>query len=225
MEGNRVTTVVFDLDGTLIDSAPDIRAAANRMLADQGLAPLDLPTIISFVGNGLPKLVERVMQARGLDMSDHARLTAETLAHYNTATSELSQLYPGAREALEQLAARGYAMGLCTNKPEAPARHILDHFGLSHLFPVVIGGDTLAVKKPDPAHLLRTFDQLPAGPCVFVGDSEVDAETAHRAGVPFLLFTEGYRKTPAEALPQTARFSDFTALPDLIATVSIQKSA
>ncbi|MCA0871202.1 phosphoglycolate phosphatase [Seohaeicola saemankumensis] len=220
-----MTTVVFDLDGTLVDSAPDIRAAANRMLADQGLEPLDLPTIISFVGNGLPKLVERVMQARGLDMADHPRLSQLTLDHYNAAASDLSALYPGVRIALERLRVQGYTLGLCTNKPEAPARHILDHFGLSDLFLVVVGGDTLAVKKPDPAHLLRTFDQLPEGPRVYVGDSEVDAETAHRAGVPFLLFTEGYRKTPAEALPHSARFSDFAALPDLIATLPQRKSA
>lgn len=225
MEGQGMSTIVFDLDGTLVDSAPDIRAAANRMLADQGLEPLDLPTIISFVGHGLPKLVERVIRACGLDMRDHAALTQLTLDHYNAAASDLSRLYPGARDALEHLNAQGHAIGLCTNKPEQPARHIIEHFGLSDLFPVLVGGDTLKVKKPDPAHLLQTFDRLPAGPRIYVGDSEVDAETAHRAAVPFLLFTEGYRKTPAEALPHQARFSDFAALPDLIATLTTQETA
>ena len=91
VEGGGVTAIVFDLDGTLIDSAPDIRAAANNMLADEGYEPLDLPTIISFIGKGLPNLVEQVMRTRGIDMARHAHLTQVTLDHYNRASSALTQ--------------------------------------------------------------------------------------------------------------------------------------
>lgn len=214
-----MTAIVFDLDGTLIDSAPDIRAAANRMLRGEGREPLDLPTIISFIGNGLPRLVEQVMRVRGLDMGEHARLTQATLDHYSRAATDLTRPYPGMVAALERLRAQGCALGICTNKPEAPARAILRDLGLDGLFDAVVGGDTLAVRKPDPDPLHRAFAALGGAARLYVGDSEVDAETARRAGVPFLLFTEGYRKVPPEALVHRARFSDFAALPDLVAAL------
>ncbi|MGH1356490.1 MAG: phosphoglycolate phosphatase [Thalassovita sp.] len=207
--------VVFDLDGTLIDSAPDIRAAANKMLAEEGQEPLDLPTIISFIGNGLPKLVERVMDHAGLDSARHAKLTEITLAHYNAATTELTRPYAGVIEALGALKKAGHTLALCTNKPEAPARAILHELGMAHFFNGVVGGDTLDVKKPDPKpllHILRHFD----GAAIYVGDSEVDAETAERAGIRFALFTEGYRKRPVEQIPHQDEFSDFSALPGLV---------
>ncbi|THD73873.1 phosphoglycolate phosphatase [Thalassobius vesicularis] len=208
--------VVFDLDGTLIDSAPDIRAAANKMLCEQGIAGLDLPTIISFIGNGLPKLVERVMQRTGLDMSRHSELTAVTLAHYNAATTDLTRPYPGVVQALEALSAAGHVLAMCTNKPEEPARSILRDLRIERFFNGVVGGDTLAVKKPDPEPLLHIIRHLGEGPALYVGDSEVDAETAVRAGVRFALFTEGYRKSPVEAIPHQHQFSDFTTLPGLV---------
>jgi phosphoglycolate phosphatase len=207
--------VVFDLDGTLIDSAPDIRAATNRMLADEGLSPLDLSTIISFIGNGLPKLVERVMRRVGLDMSRHDELTQATLAHYNAAATDLTRPYPSVVAALTALRDQGHVLALCTNKPEAPARLILRDLGLEVYFDAVVGGDTLPVKKPDPAPLLHL---IPTGKAaLYVGDSEVDAETAQRAGIQFALFTEGYRKSPVEQIPHQDRFDDFAALPGIVA--------
>lgn len=208
--------IVFDLDGTLIDSAPDIHAAANKMLTEEGIAPLDLATITSFIGNGLPHLVKLVMETTGLDMDRHADLSARVLAHYNAASSDLTVPYPGLLSALAALAAQGHAMGVCTNKPEEPARAVLRDLDLGP-FDVVIGGDSLPQRKPDPAPLHAAFDALGSGPVVYVGDSEVDAATAHAAGVPFLLFTEGYRKTPVDQLPHWATFDHFDALPDVVA--------
>jgi phosphoglycolate phosphatase len=208
--------ILFDLDGTLIDSAPDIQAAANRMLAGEGHEALDLPTITRFIGNGLPKLVERVMQARGMDSARHEVLTQITLDHYNAGASALTRVYPGVVQALQALADAGHRMAVCTNKPEAPARAVLADLGLAGFFPVVVGGDTLAVNKPDPAPALACVQALGGGAAVYVGDSEVDAATAQAAGLPFYLFTEGYRKTPVSDLPHHAAFADFTALPDLI---------
>ena len=209
--------LVFDLDGTLVDSAPDIRAAVNRMLAGEGMDPLDLAAIIGFVGNGMPKLVERVMAARGLDPARHDELTQVTLDHYAAASSALTRPYPGVPQALETLAAAGHRLALCTNKPEAPARAILSDLSLARHFPVVVGGDSLPVRKPDPAPALACVRALGGGAAAFVGDSEVDAETAAAAGLPFYLFTGGYRKAPVEALRHRASFSDFADLPDLIA--------
>jgi phosphoglycolate phosphatase len=215
-----VSAIVFDLDGTLIDSAPDIRAAINRTLADEGHAPLDLPKVISFIGHGLPRLVARAMGARGIDMDQHARLTAATLAHYAAASHDLTDPYPGMMTALERLRLRGHRLGLCTNKPEAPARHLLDHFGMAHLFDVVVGGDSLPTRKPDPAPLHHAFAALGASTGLYIGDSEVDAYTAQAAGVPFAFFTQGYCHIPQDAVPCIARFDHFDALPGIVADLA-----
>lgn len=204
--------IVFDLDGTLIDSAPDIHAAANRMLADCGEAPLDLATIIGFVGNGIPHLVRLVRQARDIPDARQDEMTATMLAHYTAHPADLSRPYPGVVGCLADLKACGYRLGLCTNKFRAPSMQILDALELTGFFDVVIGGDSLPVKKPDPAPLQATFDALGTERLLYVGDSEVDAETAQRAQVPFALFTRGYRKTPVAELPKTFAFDAFDTL-------------
>ena len=109
---------------------------------------------------------------------------------------------------------------MCTNKPEKPARDILEAFGLTDYFDVVIGGDTTAAKKPDPTPLNAAFDAIGAETRLYVGDSEIDAETAERAGVPFALFTEGYRKVSVESMTSCCTFADFAELPALAKTCS-----
>ncbi|SMO56916.1 phosphoglycolate phosphatase [Ruegeria faecimaris] len=210
-------TIMFDLDGTLVDSLPDITAAANAMLRDTGVSPLPQDTIKQFVGNGLPKLVERMMFHCDLPMDRHAELSELTLTHYNAASSDKTVVYPGVAEALEQLRQMGCVLGVCTNKPKAPADHVLKSMGLTHHFDATLGGDSLATRKPDPAHLEASFRAVAAiGPRLFVGDSEVDAETAERAQVPFLLFTEGYRKSPVSELYHTRNFADWHEVPALV---------
>ncbi len=210
-------TIMFDLDGTLVDSIPDIAAAANRMLLDTDTAPLPQDTIQQFVGNGLPKLVERVILHCGLPIERHAELTQKTLTYYDAAPSDRTVPYPGVADALAQLQEMGCVLGVCTNKPETPARHILSALKLDHHFDTVFGGDTLQVRKPDPAHLNASFDAVTsAGPRLYVGDSEVDAETAQRAKVPFLLFTEGYRKTPVSEIPHSRTYDHASKLTALV---------
>ncbi|MCT4608870.1 MAG: phosphoglycolate phosphatase [Pelagimonas sp.] len=210
--------IVFDLDGTLIDSAPDIHAVANKVLSEEGCAPITLQDTQNFVGNGAAVFVARMRAARDLPDSEQDRLYQSFVSRYETAVS-LTRLYPGVTSALETLTTTGAKLGLCTNKPIRPTRAVLDHFDLTKFFPVVYGGDSFERRKPDPLPLQNTLAALGEGAQIFVGDSEVDAETAQRAGVPFLLFTEGYRKTPAASLPHHANFSDFANLPDLIAQV------
>ncbi|MFV0245521.1 MAG: phosphoglycolate phosphatase [Qingshengfaniella sp.] len=207
--------IVFDLDGTLIDSAPDLHATANAVLAQEGAPPVTLAEARDFIGHGTPVFVARMRAARGIPDSDQARLLAAFMARYETAV-DLTRPYPGAPEALAALGAAGHRLGLCTNKPMAPCRAILAHLGLDSHFEVVLGGDSLPQRKPDPAPLHATLAALGDGQTLYVGDSETDAETATRAGVPFLLFTEGYRQSPLEALPHTATFAQFADLPGLV---------
>ncbi len=210
--------VIFDLDGTLIDSAPDIHAALARTLADEGEPPIGFAAVRRFIGNGVPVLIDRVMAARNEPASParHADLVARFLAQYAAAPADLTTLYPGARAAVQALAAAGHPIGLCTNKPAGPARDILKAFDLLDLFGTVIGGDTLPCRKPHPDPLLAAVRALGATRAIFVGDSEVDADTAMAAGIPLLLFTEGYRKTPIAALPHLAAFHDFANLLALV---------
>jgi len=225
----RLRAVVFDLDGTLVDSVPDIHAAAAAFLAERGHAPLDIATITSFVGNGVPVLVERVLRTVG-ETADAAAVEAALprfSAIYGASPSALSRLYPGVAEALALLRDAGLALAVCTNKPEAPARQMVADLGIAGFFGAVVGGDTLPRRKPDPAPLhhaagLLGVDSAALGDALaYVGDSEVDAATAQAAAVPFLLFTEGYRKSPLEALPHDASFSDWRELPALFARLDV----
>jgi phosphoglycolate phosphatase len=209
--------LVFDLDGTLIDSAPEIHAVANKVLVAKGLQPMAFDAVRNAIGNGVGVLVSRLLQAQGHEGSGslQADLVSDFVKIYEEAF-DLTTLYPGVAVTLAALSDGGHPMAVCTNKPEGPARAVLRHFGLDRHFPVVIGGDSLPTRKPDPAPLLAALNALKSGPSLFVGDSEVDAETAHRAGVPLALYTQGYRKTPAEALQAKIVFDDFHALPGLV---------
>ncbi|WP_238366055.1 phosphoglycolate phosphatase [Mesobacterium pallidum] len=210
-----MAAIVFDLDGTLIDSAPDIHVLANRLLSAEGRAPITLEDTRSFIGNGAAVFVQRMRAARDLGHDTQDRLLAVFKAGYLTAVDNTVP-YPGVVDALSVLRAEGHALGICTNKPILPTRAVLDHLGLTPMFDTILGGDSLPQHKPDPAPLHAAFAALPAGPKVYVGDSEVDAETAQCADVPFLLYTEGYRKTPVATIPHRVAFLDFSILPRLV---------
>ena len=209
--------IVFDLDGTLIDSARDIHAAVNAMLDEVGHPPLSLQTVTGFVGNGLPHLVGLVIDQTGLDRSDHVRLSERVLHHYTHPRTHLTVPYPGAVAALGALHDAGHALGICTNKPHAATLRELDRLDLRHYFSAINGGDSFETRKPDAAPLLNTLSELGDGPALFVGDSEVDTNTARNAQVPFALFTKGYRKTPIADLPHELAFDDFAELTDFVA--------
>ena len=209
--------VVFDLDGTLIDSLPDIHASANRLLAARGLAPIALETARGFIGQGAPAFVDRLAQARAIPEADRPALLADFLEGYDDAVT-LTHPYPGVGAALAEIG-RTARLGICTNKPHRPSMAVLRHLRLEGVFDVVLGGDSLPVRKPDPRPLHETLARMGPGAAVFVGDSETDAETARRAGVPFALFTRGYRKAAVAELPHDAAFDDFADLPGIVAAL------
>lgn len=215
--------VVFDLDGTLIDSAPDIHAAVNAVLREAGIRPLTLDQIRGFIGGGVEVLWQRIIGATGQPETQQRPLMAAFMARYSRSTA-LTRVYPGVIEALGVLADRGHPIGLCTNKPMQPTRAVLAHFGIENLFGVIIAGDSLPERKPHPAPLRAALTALGATPDeprgVFVGDSEIDAETAAAVPVPLMLFTHGYRKTPVEQLPHFAAFDHFDDLPALVEQVA-----
>ncbi len=206
--------VVFDLDGTLIDSAPDLHAACVKTLAPTGAPTPSLAQVISYVGDGVPTLVTRAMHDANIPFTQqtHAALTADFLRHYGADQTTLTSVYPHVPQVLEALRSAGHRLAICTNKPESPARAILQALGLNEFFETLTGGDTLARRKPDPAPLRHTLAQLNAPACLYVGDSEIDAQTAKAAGQPFALFTKGYRKAAIEALPHRLAFDDFRQL-------------
>lgn len=209
--------VIFDLDGTLIDSAPAIHAVSNAVLAELGYPPLTAAQVRGFVGKGVPNLVRELLSASGEDPDGplFSTLEAALLARYETEV-EGNVPYPGVPEALAALAADGCRLAVCTNKPYRPAEAALRHVGLWSRFDLVIGGDSLSTRKPDPAMLHHAHAQLGGGRMIYVGDSEIDAETAANAAAPFALYTEGYRKTPVNALPHRVAFSDFAMLPAIV---------
>lgn len=212
-----MASVIFDLDGTLVDSAADIHAAVNHLLAGEGLSGLTRAAVTAMIGNGVGVLLDRVIAATDLNPAERDRLLTRFMLIYEQGSATLTQAYPGVPEAFSALAAAGYRLGLCTNKPLRPTLAVLQALGWQDHFASVICGDSLPTRKPDPAMLHACIAAVGDGPVLYVGDSEVDAETAHAAGVGFLLFTEGYRKSPVEDLNPLASFSHYADLPALVA--------
>ncbi len=212
--------VVFDLDGTLVDSIPTMAAAGNLMLDAYDRPPVSTEECADFVGNGPRKLVERLLlhrggpPAEGLDAA-----VARFRAIYGADPITGTHPYPGVAEAVARLAAAGHGLAVCTQKPNAPALAILRGLGLSPPISGFTGGDSLDVLKPDPRMFRHAADQLPPGAEILVGDSLTDAETARAAGVPFLLHTRGYRRQAVADLPHDGAFDDFTTLPELVERV------
>ncbi len=192
--------IVFDLDGTLVDSAPDLRVAVNRMLETLGAEPLDLETVIGFIGKGVGVLVAKSLRHRGLPVegAPFEAALASFHAFYARDLLTLTRPYAGVEAMLDRLASRGIPMGICTNKPEAPARDMCRALGFDRVMGSIVGGDTLAVRKPDAAPLMKAIADLGATPSttLYVGDSETDYATARNAGTPFAYFEGGYQRTP-----------------------------
>lgn len=196
--------ILFDLDGTLVDSAPDIAAAVNELLAGRDLPPLRVDQVRAMIGGGVRKLVERAFAASG------APLLAGALDEVNRAMAPiyrrhltgLTRLMPGVKEVLTHFHLNGMAMGVVTNKPQLAAREILLHFHLTEYLGAIVGGDAVTCLKPAPDALLLALDQLEIEPTdtLMVGDSSSDVGAARAAGMPVVLLRDGYTQAPIEEL-------------------------
>jgi phosphoglycolate phosphatase len=183
---------VFDLDGTLVDSAPDLHAALDRLIEARGLPPFSRAEVVGMIGDGAKVLVERALAARQQPF-DAAALD-RFLADYTAHSAVETRLFPGIEAALGTLAQDGWRMAVCTNKPVGPARDLLGALGLLDRFAAIGGGDSFPVRKPDPAHLLATIEQaggMGAG-AVMIGDHRNDVAAARGAGIPCIFVGWGY---------------------------------
>lgn len=210
--------IVFDLDGTLIDSAPDMHRAVNLMLADMGYASLTLPEIRSMVGDGASALIARALAARQCLTVDPGKALDQFLKHYEAEPTAGTRTFQGVPETLQRLQAAGLTLAICTNKPTRLTAMILERLGLTRFFMRIVAGDTLPFRKPDPRALLEVIDGLGVAKtaAVMVGDSEVDAATAHAASVPFVLMTYGYHRGPIDDISSVATLDQFHELATLL---------
>jgi phosphoglycolate phosphatase len=207
--------IIFDLDGTLIDSAVQITVALNQLLARRGGAPVDKSQTRGWISLGATRLVAHAL---GECERDPVEDVVEFRALYGALTPDPADLFAGVADALSSLRDAGYRMGVCTAKPQGLAQRVLDGAGIAQFFDAVVGGRDGMPAKPDPAQVYETLSLLGAraGNAIYVGDSEVDAEAAAAAGLPFLLATFGYAIGDAAKIQCAARFDDFGELPELI---------
>jgi phosphoglycolate phosphatase len=191
----RQRTVLIDLDGTLVDSAPDIVEAAARMVRELGADPLPFKTVAGFIGNGVPTLVRRVLAALALAPAvDEQHALALFHRHYEDTNGRFGKVFAGVAEGLEALRQAGFRLGCVTNKPQAPTAVLLAMTGLAPYFEVVVAGDSIAQMKPHPEPLLHACRALGTDPalCVLVGDSGVDVAAALAAPMPVYILRYGY---------------------------------
>jgi phosphoglycolate phosphatase len=215
------SAVVWDLDGTLVDSAADIAASLNRLLGENGLASLDSGRIRNMIGEGVAVLIRRGFEAHDITPGGErlAGLVERFLAIYSEIATASTRLFPGARKALQTLSDAGLRQAICTNKPEAITRQVLAGLGIADCFDVVIGGDTLPRNKPDPLPLRIALEGLDVTPeqSLMVGDSAIDVQTAHAAGVSVAFVTFGYGPGPSHPHKADYLIDDFADLPAVVA--------
>ncbi len=214
----QMAIIIFDLDGTLVDSAPDIHDAVNIMLREIGYQEIELNIVQSFIGNGISKLVERVMHyvKMKFTLELHKQLVEKFTHYYSLNPATKTKTYKGVIEVLSALKASGYKMGICTNKAHHLTLQVVKNLELEQYFDSVIGGDSLSTSKPDPAMLNASIAELGQSKAIFVGDSEIDGATASNANVPFILFTSGYLKAPMNEVTHVASFKDYSELLNII---------
>jgi phosphoglycolate phosphatase len=209
--------LIFDLDGTLVDTAPDLLGATNAVLAARGRVPIDPATLRHMVGFGAQRLIGQAMEATGAaaDPADMPAMMEIFLDHYGAHLADFSRPFPGVAQTLGQLKADGALLGVLTNKPQAYTPPLLEKLSLDGYFTAVYGAGRKPYTKPDP----RIFHDVVAdlssggGPAAMIGDSITDLQTARAAGVPCLLLSYGYTPVPVQELGADAVLDDFRDLP------------
>jgi phosphoglycolate phosphatase len=213
-------TVVFDLDGTLVDTAPDLVATLNTIFARERLPALDFDVARNLVGGGARFMIERGLAAAGrsLPAAEIDRLFREFIAHYSAHIADHSRPFPGLEAALDELATGGCRLAVCTNKLEGLSRQLLGALGLAARFAAICGQDTFRVQKPNPEILLRTLAQAGGhrDRSVMVGDSQTDIDTARAAGIPVIAVDFGYTPIPVRELSPDQVISTLGGLPKAV---------
>jgi phosphoglycolate phosphatase len=215
--------LLFDLDGTLVDTLPDLTNALNEVLRERGFAPLAAAEVKPMIGDGMSMLLQRGFAARGADAAEAAAVQARFIEVYEAGASNLSRPYPGVPETLAGLRARGYATAVCTNKPQHATAEVLHGMGLADLFDGYAGGDRFAVRKPDPGHLLELVAALggDAKRAAMIGDSENDALSARAAAIKLILMRYGYARIDPARLGADCVLDRFAELPQALAALGL----
>lgn len=207
-------TIVFDLDGTLVDTAPDLTNALNDVLTRRGHAPVPVEAIRGCVGHGARVMIEQSLARAGAE-GDIDRMLAEFLVHYEANIARESRPFPGAIAVLDQLAAHGARLAICTNKRERLSRRLLQELEIEDYFSAIAGRDTFAVAKPDPRHLTGVIALAGGSPsrAVMIGDSDIDLRTAQAASIPVILVSFGYAAAPLDGFAPDSVIDHFDELP------------
>ena len=216
--------ILLDFDGTLIDTAPDLIGALNRVLRDMDQLPVPLSEFRNLAGDGAKRLLQRALGHIGVPVPPDDEIMPQVkqlIAHYYEIMTVESRPFPGVVETLKTLHGAGTKLAVCTNKPQAATDALIGHFGLEHLFGAVLGGDAVAAKKPDPGHLHEALALLGRQPerAVMVGDSATDVAAARAAGIPVIVAAYGYSPVPAHTLGGDFVIERFSELPRALANL------
>lgn len=210
-------TIAFDLDGTLVDTAPDLVDTLNAVFAREGLPPVPYAAARNMIGSGARRMIESGLPANGhrFKPEEIDRLFAAFIDHYTAHIADRSRPFPGLEAALDELAARNCRFAVCTNKLEGLSRRLLDALGISKRFAAITGQDTYGVQKPNPEILRRTIQQAGGeiGRAILVGDSATDVDTARAAGIPVIGVTFGYTPVAVAQLRPDRVIGHFKQLP------------
>src|SRR3954453_5683749 len=224
-----IRTVVFDLDGTLVDTAPDLINALNFILTREGLPAVPLEAARAMIGAGARRLIERGLEVdgRAAGPADVTRLTNDFIDHYAAHIADQSRPFEGLEDALDDLAAHGYRFAVCTNKLEWLSRLLLDELGLSARFSAICGADTFGVSKPDPAILQQTVARAGGrlASTVMVGDAGTDVGVARRANVPVVGVDFGYTDVPMAELKPNRLIRHMRELPAAVESLLAERQA
>jgi phosphoglycolate phosphatase len=213
--------LIFDLDGTLVDSMPDLQASLNEMLRGMGRRELTPDEVRRMIGDGTRALVERALTTTG-SIVDFEAAHQRFLLCYEAAPTKLSRLYPGVASTLESLRASGARCAICTNKSQAATLAVLNGFGIAGYFGAVLGGDAVPFRKPDPRHLLAAIEKLGAttNEAVMIGDNENDYAAARAAQISVILMRYGYLRVPPQTLAPDAWLDQFSDVPRALARLA-----
>ena len=209
-------TILFDLDGTLVDTAPDLLAALNHVLTGLALAPVSLDVIAEMIGHGARAMIETGLKHQGtvLTATETDAAFDRFIAYYVDHIAVGSRPFEGAMAALDLLRAEGACLAVCTNKRQSLSKQLIAELGLARHFDVIFGADRATNRKPHADHVFETLAEAGGDPAraIFVGDSRTDERAARNAGLPFVFVTFGYEAEPAEAIAADVTISHYTQL-------------